>query len=75
MGVDIGIHKVMELTEIMIVGRVRGRKYLAEYITDWAQSMWKDSSGMPVDISILVRGWFSITFERKEQVDWVLERN
>ena len=56
LGVDISIENVMDLTEIMIVGRVRGRKYSAEYIADWAQTMWKESPGMPVDISILARG-------------------
>lgn len=75
LGVDISIEKAMEASDTMLVGRVRGRKYSADYITDWAQSAWKESPGLPVEITILVRGWFSITFDRKVQVDWVLERN
>ena len=74
-GVDILIDEVMEATETIIIGRVRGRKYSVNYIKDWTTSVWVDAPGSPRNIQTLAQGWFMIKFEKKEHLEWVIERN
>lgn len=44
-GVDIHIDQAMEASETLLVGRVRGRKFLVDYIKVWAQLEWKEAPG------------------------------
>ena len=56
LGVDIRIDEAMEASETILVGRVRGRKFSADYIMDWVHSEWKEAPGQPNEIKILDRG-------------------
>ena len=40
LGVDIRVEEAMAATETRLVGRVRGRKFTADYIREWVQSEW-----------------------------------
>ena len=73
--VDIHIDKVMEATKTILVSRVRGRKFSANYIFEWSASEWTEASGCPIEIQTLAWGWFMLKFEKREHLEWVLEMN
>lgn len=75
LGVDISIDEVMEATKTILVGRVKGRNFSANYISKWTNTEWKEAPGKPMEIQALAKGWFSPKFEKKDHLEWVLARN
>lgn len=72
---DIRVEEAMAASETRVIGRVRGRKFSADYIRRWVLSEWEHAPGQPVKIKVLERGWFTMLFAHKANVNWVLDRN
>lgn len=42
-GVDLQINEAMDTTEVILVGRAKGKKYSANYIKEWTTNTWKEA--------------------------------
>jgi hypothetical protein len=61
-GEDIDMDRVVDFSELAVVGRVRGKKLGMDFLKEWINKNWlKDISKMPL-ICLLSRGWFAFIF-------------
>jgi hypothetical protein len=64
--------RVVDFSELAVVGRVRGKKLGMDFLKEWITKNWlKDIAKMPL-IRLLTRGWFAFIFSSREDVKWVL---
>jgi len=71
-GVDIDMERVVDFSEMAVVGQVRGKKLGMDFLKEWITKNWlKDIAKMPL-IRLLTRGWFSFIFSSIEYFKWVL---
>jgi len=58
----------------MLVGRVQGWKYSTPRLTQWIREIWGGILESLLEVDLLRRGWFSLTFNMPAQTDWVLKQ-
>lgn len=73
-GSDRGMDDLEHTAAIMLVGKVRGRKYTTARLKHWTVEIWGGVLETLPDISLLTRGWFTLSFALLTQVDWVLNQ-
>ena len=57
----------------MLVGKVRGWKYSAVRLRQWTGEIWGSSLDVLPEVTVLPKGWFSLTFSRPDQLEWALK--
>jgi hypothetical protein len=64
----------LDLSERVVVGKVRGKKLGMAYLKSWVHNYWlPDISKIP-HIILLTRGWFTFVLSSTANVDWVLKK-
>lgn len=72
---DVQVQEDLMVAECTLVGRIRGRALSGKALNQWAELQWKKSLLNPFRVARLVKGWFMVSFAKKEDADWVPERN
>lgn len=72
LGVDIQIDGAMEVIEVTLVRRAKGKNYSSNYIIEWASKVWKEAPEPQFEVSTLARGWLMVKFSKGKTLEWVL---
>lgn len=56
-----------------LVGKVCGRKYFETRLQWWIRELWSGTLDVLPEAQVLTKGWFSLSFDRPEQLDWALK--
>lgn len=73
-GKDIPMGEVVDRSNRVLVGHVRGRAYSATRLTNWVQEIWGGILQELSEVQSLARGWFSLHFSRAEYTDLILAK-
>jgi hypothetical protein len=73
-GEDIDMDRVVDFSEWVVVGRVRGKKLGMAFLKDWVTKTWLPEITKMPHIRLLTRGWFAFIFSSTEDVCWVLKK-
>lgn len=73
-GVDLHFESVVETSELILVGRARGKFFSANNIMEWIQNIWSTAPHIDVEVITLTKGWFMVTFKNDTTLEWVLAR-
>jgi hypothetical protein len=72
---EIGMNKVVQLSNQTLVGRASGNFFSLKTIISWTQSVWEEHLGYALEVIELRRNWFSFNFLQPEHAKWVLGKN
>lgn len=72
-GVNMHFDSVMVASESILVGRVREKYYLAEYITEWIGKNSDSAPNREVEVIIVLKGWFMLRFNNVATLECVME--
>lgn len=65
------MEEVLDVAEVTLVGRIRGRPVSGKSLRQWAESQWLDTPASSFKTNSLVKGWFMASFDSKEALEWV----
>jgi hypothetical protein len=71
-GEDIDMDRVVEFSEMAVVGRARGKWLGTVSLRSWVANTWGANIMRPPSIRVLAKGWFAFLFSATEDVSWVL---
>lgn len=66
---------VLDVAEVTLVGRIRGRSVSGKALRMWAEKMWAGTPAASFKSNALVKGWFLVSFDCKEALEWVEGQN
>jgi hypothetical protein len=75
LGKEIGMNKVVQLSNQTLVERVSSRFFSLKTIIAWTQSVWEEHLGYALEVIELSRNWFALNFLQPEHAKWVLGKN
>lgn len=75
LGMDVQVEGVLEVAEVTLVGRIRGKPVSGKAIRQWAESQWTGTPAASFKSNALVKGWFMASFDSREALEWVEGRN
>jgi len=69
-----GVEKwdIVDITNKVLVGRVRGIVYIVACLHLWVMEIWGNILKELSTITTLARGWFSLRFKREDYTSWVI---
>jgi len=67
---DIQWGEIMEFADRVLVGRIRGRNYLATRLKAWATEVWGHHLVDIPFVQTFVRGWFALRFTCADHTNW-----
>jgi hypothetical protein len=73
-GEDIDMDRVVEFSELAVVGRARGKRLGSPYLRSWMETSWGSNLSVLPSIRLLARGWFAFVFSATTDVSWVLSK-
>jgi hypothetical protein len=62
-GEDIDMDRVVEFSELAVVGRARGKRLGTTFLRSWVENSWGSKLTSSPCIRLLARGWFSFVFK------------
>jgi hypothetical protein len=62
LGEEIGMNRVVQLSNQTLVGRGSDRSFALNTIIDWTHSIWEEHLGFSLEVIELSRYWFSFNF-------------
>jgi hypothetical protein len=71
---DIDMDRVVEFSELAVVGRARGKWLSSPFLRSWMESSWGSNLSVLPSIRLLARGWFAFVFSATSDVSWVLSK-
>lgn len=75
LGMDVQVEDVLDVAEVTLVGRIRGRPVSGKALRMWAEKLWAGTPASSFKSNVLVRGWFMVSFDSKEALEWVEGQN
>jgi hypothetical protein len=75
LGEEIGMNKVVHLSNHTLVRRASGRPFALKTIVDWTQSVWEEHLGYAPEVIELRKNWFAFNFLQPKHAKWVLGKN
>jgi hypothetical protein len=73
-GEDIDMDRVVEFSELVVVGRARGKWLGTAFLHSWVDKSWGSNISSPPSIRLLAKGWFAFVFSASSDVVWVLSK-
>jgi hypothetical protein len=73
-GEDIDMDRVVEFSELVVVGRARGKRLGVVFLRSWVDNTWGSNITRPPSIRLLAKGWFAFVFSASTDVLWALSK-
>lgn len=73
-GEGIGMEKLEETSQTILVGCVRGRNYTTVRLKIWTTKIWGKFLEQLLGVLTMNRGWFALFFPHPKTVNWLLTK-